>query len=327
MSNAQAPAQTSPKQRAWAQFKRWAPWALSALVLVLIGRQVHTIDWPQVWQALQQQPRSGLAAAAGLALCSYLLFAAYDLVGRQVTGHRVSVPRSLGIAATCYAFNVNFGALVGALAVKLRLYERSGLKTGVTARVIGLSIVTNWLGYLAVGGAVLLLAPPPLPPQLPLGEAGVRTLGAAMLAAAAAYMVLSATGPEGGRRLAWRGHEVLLPNGRMALWQLLLSAANWSLMGVIVWLLLDGRLAYPTVLGVLLLAAIAGVVTHVPAGLGVMEAVFIASLGTQLPQPTLVAALLAYRATYYLLPLALATAGYLLSLGNSKADGASLSDS
>lgn len=320
MSDA-APA-ASLKQRAWRQFRRFAPWALSALVLVLIGRQVHTIDWPQVWQALLQQPRSGLAAAAGLALCSYLLFAAYDLVGRRVTGHRVGVPRTLGIAATCYAFNVNFGALVGALAVKLRLYEQSGLRAGVTARVIGLSIVTNWLGYLAVGGAVLLLAPPPLPPQLPLGEAGVRALGAAMLVAAATYMGLSATGPEGGRRLSWRTHEILLPNGRMALWQLLLSAANWSLMGAIVWLLLDGRVAYPTVLGVLLLAAIAGVVTHVPAGLGVIEAVFIASLGTQLPQPMLVAGLLAYRATYYLFPLLLATAGYLLNATRGEAKDA-----
>ncbi|MEO8057810.1 MAG: lysylphosphatidylglycerol synthase domain-containing protein [Burkholderiales bacterium] len=297
----------------WAWLKRIAPWALSLLVLGLLARQIHTIEWPEVWQALREQPLPGLALAGALALVSYALFAAYDLVGRHITGHRVSVPRTLAIAATCYAFNVNFGSLVGALAMKLRLYERAGLKAGTTARVIGLSIITNWLGYLMVGGAVLALAPPPLPAQLPIGEVGVRALGGLMVAAGAVYVLLCATGPQGGRVAVWRKHRMQLPDGRVALVQLALSATNWALMAVIVWVLLAQRVDYTTVIGVLLLAAIAGVITHVPAGLGVMEAVFVACLGGQLPKTELLAALLAYRATYYLMPLALALAAYALN--------------
>ena len=56
----------------------------------------------------------------------------------------------------------------------------------------------------------------------------------------------------------------------------------------------------------LLVAAVAGVIAHVPAGLGVLEAVFIALLSHRVPQAELLAALLAYRALYYLVPLALA---------------------
>ena len=63
-------------------------------------------------------------------------------------------------------------------------------------------------------------------------------------------------------------------------------------------------------LAVLLVAAVAGVITHVPAGLGVLEAVFVALLSHQLPQGQLLGALLAYRAIYYLLPLAIATVAY-----------------
>jgi uncharacterized membrane protein YbhN (UPF0104 family) len=55
------------------------------------------------------------------------------------------------------------------------------------------------------------------------------------------------------------------------------------------------------------------VVTHVPAGLGVIEAVFMACLGGTLPAPTVLAALLSYRAVYYLVPLALAAIGYALA--------------
>jgi len=90
-----------------------------------------------------------------------------------------------------------------------------------------------------------------------------------------------------------------------------MSATNWSLIGGVIWLLLQGRIAYPHVLAVLLVAAVAGVITHVPAGLGVLEAVFVALMGDEVPQGELLGALLAYRAIYYLLPLALATLLYL----------------
>jgi glycosyltransferase 2 family protein len=78
----------------------------------------------------------------------------------------------------------------------------------------------------------------------------------------------------------------------------------------VVAVLLEGRVAYPTVLGVLLIAAIAGAMAHVPAGLGVLEAVFIALLSQRVPQAELLGALLAYRAVYYLAPLGLALVVY-----------------
>jgi uncharacterized membrane protein YbhN (UPF0104 family) len=51
--------------------------------------------------------------------------------------------------------------------------------------------------------------------------------------------------------------------------------------------------------------------THIPAGLGALEAVFVVMLGSRLPQSELLAALLAYRAIYYLAPLLLAVIAYL----------------
>lgn len=297
--------------RVWKRARKVAPWALAALVLALIGRQAGTIDWSAVGQALREQSAGGLALAAAMSLVSYALFGSYDLVGRHVTAHQVSVPRTVGIAAMCYAFNLNFGALVGGIALKLRLYGRAGLKAKTVARVIGLAIVTNWLGYLALGGAVLALAPPPLPPQLSLSEPAVRAIGAVMVGCSAAYIVLCAR--RSGRSLRWRRHRFRPPRLRVALVQLALSATNWALMGLIVWTLLGHAVPYPTVLAVLLLAAVAGVVTHVPAGLGVIETVFIASLAGQIGSHQVLAALVSYRAVYYLLPAALAAVGYFWS--------------
>ena len=69
---------------------------------------------------------------------------------------------------------------------------------------------------------------------------------------------------------------------------------------------------------VLLLAAVAGVITHVPAGLGVLEAVFIALLSHKMPQAAILAALVAYRVIYYLAPLSIATMVYLVMEARAK---------
>ena len=81
----------------------------------------------------------------------------------------------------------------------------------------------------------------------------------------------------------------------------------------IIYTLLQQRIEFPTVVSVLLLAAIAGVIAHVPAGLGVLEAVFVALLAHRMPQPAILAALVAYRFVYYLGPLVIAGVVYLVT--------------
>lgn len=300
----------------WRRVKQVAPWALALLVLLLLAHQAGTVNWRDVSHALLRQPLAGLAIAGVLALLSHALVSSYDLVARHETGHRLSVRRTLGIAAMCYAFNLNFGSLVGALAMKLRLYARAGLRAHQVVRIIVVAVVTNWLGYLALGGLVLALATPPLPPQIEWSRSAVRGIGAAMFALAAAYVALCAW--RHGRELRLRGLRFALPVPKVALWQLTVSMINWALMGFIVWMLLARAVPYATVLAVLLLAAVAGVATHVPAGLGVIEAVFVACLSDQLDSTQVLAALLSYRALYYLAPLAAATLGYALAEASAR---------
>ena len=298
-------------RRVWSWFKRAAPWGLAALVLALVARQAHTVDWPSVWQELLRQSPGRLAVAAALSLVSYGLYAGFDLVGRRLTGHRLSAARTLGTAAISYAFNLNLGAWVGGIGLRLRLYTRRGLPAPTVMQIIAYSMATNWLGYLWVGGAVLAWAPPPLPAAWMLPAAGLRAIGLAMVAVAVSYVATCRFSRR--RQLKVRGHTLTLPSGRLATLQMLAGGANWLLIGAIVWGLLGGRIDYPTVLGVMLMGAVAGVVTHVPANLGVLEAVVVYALGARLPAHELLAAVLAYRAVYYLLPLALALPAYALS--------------
>ena len=82
-------------------------------------------------------------------------------------------------------------------------------------------------------------------------------------------------------------------------------------MGALLTLLFQGQVPYVQVLAVLLVAAVAGAIAHVPAGLGVLEAVFMALLSHRLPAPTVLAAMVSYRLLFYLLPLGLGTAVFL----------------
>jgi len=133
------------------------------------------------------------------------------------------------------------------------------------------------------------------------------------LLASGVYVALCFT----ARRREWtvRGDGLRPPRGRIALLQLALSAANWMLIAAVVHTLLRHQVSYAAVLGVLLLAAVAGVIAHVPAGLGVLEAVFLVMLSQRLPQGELLAALLSYRVVYYLAPMALAAMHYLAFAG------------
>lgn len=285
-------------RRAW----RVAPWLLAALVLGLVGHQALTIDWRAVGASLRERPPGTLALATACGLASHALYASFDLVSRAVLRHGLGPSRTLLIALTSYAFNLNFGALVGGMALRVRLYAREGVASAAATEVIAWSLATNWLGYALLGGATLLLAPPTVPPDWPVTGEAWRGVGAALLAVAGAWLA-SCVGAR-RREWRWRGLRLRLPPGPVAWLQALLSTANWLVIATVVWLLLDRQVGFTTTLAVLQLAAVAGVITHVPAGLGVLEAVFLAILSPRVPPHQLLAGLLAYRACYYLLPLA-----------------------
>jgi uncharacterized membrane protein YbhN (UPF0104 family) len=282
--------------------------ALSAVVVVMVVRYARSVDWHSVGRAVSDYPLGVLLAAQGLVAVSYLLYGTYDLAARRYTGHGLSTRRVFGIAFVSYAFNMNFGALIGSAGLRYRLYSRSGVRAGAIARIIVFSIVTNWLGYMVMAGSALVLGAMPLPGDLKIEVSQLRAVGFALLATALAYTLACAW----MRQATWtlRGHAFQLPPFSLASWQLLLSSANWLAIAAVMFVLLRQEIAYPIVLGVVMMAAIIAAIAHIPAGLGALEATFIALLGDRLAQPQLLAALLVYRAVYYIVPLLLALIVY-----------------
>jgi uncharacterized membrane protein YbhN (UPF0104 family) len=293
----------------WPWIKRGVGIAFIAVVGFLLVRYARTVDWGQVKTSVLELPREVLLKALGLAAISHLVYSLMDLVGRHYTGHRMPKRKVMLVSFVCYAFNLNLGSLVGGIGLRYRLYSRLGLGYGNITRIITLSMITNWIGYILLAGLVFTISPLQLPPNWSLDSEELRLVGVGLLAVAVVYLVLC--GFSRVRRWTVRGHDIDLPTLRMAFAQLAISCTHWTTMAAVPWMLLQGQVDYPTALAVLLIAAIAGVILHIPAGLGVTEAVFIALLSHRIPEHQLLGALLAYRALFYLTPL---VAGALLYL-------------
>jgi uncharacterized membrane protein YbhN (UPF0104 family) len=280
------------------------------VTLVLLALLARKIDWRQVLQTLGAMRATTLLMAGAAACAGHVVYATFDLLGKRYTQHPLPARQTMPVTFVCYVFNLNLGAWLGSIALRYRLYSRLGLEPAVITRILSLSLMTNWLGYLALGGIVFATGQVHLGGEWALSTFGLRVVGAILLAVAGAYLAVCAFSRR--RLLRVRGREIALPSWRLALLQLLLGACSWSLMALVIYLLLagllgNGALEYPTVLGTLLVSAIAGVASHVPAGLGVIEAVFLGLLGARVPQESLLAALIGYRSLYFLAPLLIAT--------------------
>ncbi|NWA45021.1 UPF0104 family protein [Pseudomonas reactans] len=294
------------------RFKRWKKPLTIVFFLVLIvlfTLLARRIDWSEVVQTLGDFKVRTLVVAGALTLCSFLVYASFDLIGRTYIRQNLVWKQILPVGIISYAFNLNLSAWVGGIAMRYRLYSRLGVSTGNIAKILGLSLATNWFGYMAIAGVVFSSGLVTMPPGWKVSTTALQGIGALLVLASLGYLVAC----QFSKKRAWtiRGMEINLPSVRMACLQLLLGALNWSLMAAVIFTLLPAKLDYPLVLGVLLISAIAGVLTHIPAGLGVLEAVFIALLQHEASRGSLLAGLIAYRAIYFILPLLIALVMYL----------------
>ena len=305
------------KRARWTLAKKILTWLFFIAVAVLLVVYARKVDWHEVWDVIRHYNRTALLAAAGLVIVSYVLYGGYDLMARSYCGHKLAARQVMLVSFICYAFNLTLSTWVGGIGMRYRLYSRLGLPGATITRIFSLSITTNWLGYVLLAGVIFSIGVVNLPAHWYISDLTLRIIGAVLLLLIAAYLWACAFAKR--RHLTVRRQKLVLPSWRFALVQLAVSSANWMAMGAIIWLLLGQQVDYFFVLGVRLVSSIAGVIVHIPAGIGVLEGVFIALLaGQDISQGKIIAALLAYRVLYFFIPLALATVGYLWLEGRAK---------
>ena len=101
-------------------FKRWKKpltIAFFVLLIVLFTLLARRIDWSEVFQTLSEFKLRTLFIAGALTLCSFIVYACFDLIGRTYIRQPLRWKQILPVGIISYAFNLNLSAWVGGIAL------------------------------------------------------------------------------------------------------------------------------------------------------------------------------------------------------------------
>ena len=295
-----------PLLRNWRRFLPYlggiAALLLFAAALVILHRHAQAYRPNEVRRALRTLQVWQPFAALGLATASYLLLTLYDVLALRHVGRPLPYGRVALASFTAYAFShaLGFGSIIGP-SIRYRVYTPMGLTAGEVAETSGFVIVTFTIGLVAVFPLIALLDPSSLD-TLGISRLGGIAIGMLGLVLMAGYIGF---GWWMDRPIRLFGYPLRLPRPRTALAQIALSVVDLSLVATVLYACLPhaSTVGYPHVLAVYVLAFVAGLISHVPGGLGVFDAVVLVGLSTRLPADQILAGLLAFRVVYHLVPL------------------------
>ena len=282
-------------------------WSDIKIIASVIGHKLADIPAHGYWLA-------GLST-----LLAYAALAWYDRISL------IHLKRESGISwiyiSVCsfvtYALSHNIGATVfsGGM-VRYRAYSAKGLSAAEIAILVALCSYTFAFGTILLLAFVLIGEPQILAPlsslsqHFSIGEHVARMIGFGLLGFVALYTIGSWLQL---RPLRFRSFELVYPRLNVVARQYV--AAPLELIGAagIIYFALpeQGNPGFFIVLGAFLLSFSAGLLSQVPGGVGVMEAVFLAIM-PGMPATAVFAALLVWRLFYLIVPLALSVPVILL---------------
>jgi uncharacterized membrane protein YbhN (UPF0104 family) len=255
----------------------------------------HDIDFGKVAAALRAQSIEKIVAAGAFVVAGYVTLTFYDLFALRTMASFTSstIGHSLGAAM-----------LTGGL-IRLRIYSVWGLTVVDIAKIAFVTGMTFWLGNALLLGGAMAYAPEAATAIDHLPSSINRAIGLAGLIGIACYLLWLAPRPRAVGRSGWR---IVLPNLRFTLVQIGIGALDLCLVTLAMYVLLplSPAVGFVTVLVIFLTATLLGTLSHAPGGLGVIEATMLIGLA-QFEREELLAALLTFRALYFVLPLVLAT--------------------
>lgn len=289
--------------------------AISLLILAVAAFVLYQLlrdaDFGKVAAALRAQSIQKIVVAGGFVVAGYVTLTFYDLFALHTIGrHKVpyAVAALASFASSTIGHSLGAAVLTGGL-IRFRIYSGWGLTVVDIAKIAFVTGMTFWLGNAFLLGGATAYAPEAASAVDHLPSWINRAIGLAGLAAIACYLLWLTPRRRAVGRAGWR---IVLPSLRFTLVQIGIGALDLSLVTMAMYILLPPTPAvgFVTVLVIFLTATLLGTVSHAPGGLGVIEATMLVGLA-QFQREELLAALLTFRALYFVLPLLLAT----ISLG------------
>jgi glycosyltransferase 2 family protein len=276
-----------------------------AFSLWLLVDELRGISPLQVKDGFSAIPWTHWALALASTVVAYAALAWYDRIGLAHLGHKLPWTFISIVSFTTYALSHNIGASIfsGAV-VRYRAYSTRGLSATEVGMLVAFCSFTFVLGEVLLGGVLLTLAPEVVDRWADVPHWAARLAGLIMLAAVGIYALGSL------RRfppMKIFGFSVVYPRPRILIRQLL--AAPIEIIGAagIIYFTLPsaGNPGFVAVLGVFLGSFAVALASYAPGGLGVLEYCFLKGM-PDTPTAQVLAALIAFRLLYLLIPLVFA---------------------
>lgn len=295
---------TAPKVPAWTTLLGVA---LFGLALFWLHHLLSQYRWRDILAHVEAISTGKLVKAGLFSVAGYFCLTLYDALAVRFAGARVPYPRIALISFMGYAIghNVGLNTLSGG-AIRYRAYSALGLGAKQIATIIAFGTVTFLLGAGFLLGLSLLTQGGMSGSVLHVHSSLAMLAGGTLLACVAAYLWLVCTRHE---PLRYRSIVIPVPKPRIAIAQIVVACADLLCAASVLYVLLPPQavIGFAAFAGVYLVAIAAGVISNVPGGIGVFEAMLLLLLPS-VPQDRLLGALVAYRAIYYFAPFALALA-------------------
>jgi len=292
--------------------KKYLPYLGKLLVLVifilaiwLLYRKISSYSLEEIVFSLSRIPAYQIGLSLFLMVINYGVLVGYDWLALKAIQKKIALHRVCLVSFVGCVISYNFGALLGGSTVRFRLYSAWGFSPLDIVRLVLMLAVTFWVGAMGLAGVIFLFVPLDVPPELGIDAGHIRPLGAALVALCLFYLAVCARAK--GRAVRLFGKEFALPSLPLALAQTFVAGLDLVVAAACLYVLLpaDSGVSFLEFLPNYLLAQVAVVLTHVPGGVGVLEAVLL-NLTHGIPTQQVFAGILVFRVVYYLLPLLVA---------------------
>lgn len=273
-------------------------------------KSLSNIDWNQVQKSFSQFSWIIIISALGLVALDYIILASYDFIGfKYLKIDSMKYRRVLISAFSCYAFTLNLGAVVGGVGFRFRIYTGWGVTKKVISKIVFFSTVTNWSGNALLLSTFFCFRSQEVYELIGVPIWILKTLGVIEYGILFTYLILCFKRSV----ITFKGNTFTFPMLSLAFFQFFLSIVQWSLLSSIIYILiryLGYDVALERIIFTSLISSVAGVLTHIPGGLGVLETIFL-KVDLGVPASDMLAVLIAYRVVYYFIPLMIAIPSYL----------------
>jgi phosphatidylglycerol lysyltransferase len=276
-----------------------------AAAVWFIQRELDQTSFAALVPSLKLIQPQAIILAISATVLSYLAISISDYLALTYTDKRLAFRQTAFASACAYAVSntLGFSAITGN-AVRYRLYSTWGLCTldvAIIAVVTGFVMVMSGL---TLSGLGLLLEAELFQPVFHIPTLVAQILGVVALASVICGLVYVTSGPE--TRLI-RQVTVKRPTRRLVGLQWGTGLCDWMLSATVLYALLPSGLQLSLIafIPIFVAAHYLGAMSGLPGGVGVFEAIILIILPSSLTSEV-AAALIAYRAIYYLLPLVLA---------------------